>query len=106
MTDKSICITHLILEVCDKNIDFGTGERYDPSNPDHYSEWAMAMALQRYKEGELVLWEEFEKTLNDYKFHQQMIRCVDNGELDLVVDENGDIGYRLTEKGKKKVKKK
>jgi hypothetical protein len=97
---------HLNLTECPKTIDYFTSEPYDADNDEHFSVWAVGVALSKFDIGDIIELDEWWDALYDAKLEQVMSDLADRGLVNMTIDADGNIGYALTETGKKKVGKK
>lgn len=93
------------IESAKKDIDFYTEEPYDVDNEQHVSYWAMAVALNHFKIGELVPEEELRIKINGAKIQQLIDHMISRGLMESYWDpEQQEIVYRVTKKGEDAVK--
>jgi len=85
----------------DINLDGGP---YDPDDPEQCSEWAFAIALNRYKVGDFVAESELHQAIEEAKIQQVIDKLVDMGHMECVWDpESGEPAYVITDKGQEYV---
>lgn len=94
-----IIVEHIPLETARKDIQFANREPYTGER-DQISEWAVALALQNFEEGEEISEEEFEEACAAAVIQQTLNKLVDDGLVDMFWDD-GEPKYRITEEGKK-----
>lgn len=84
---------HIPLDTASKDIDFQTETTYDVDNPEHISQWALAMVVNSYQIGAIVSEDEFNNNLEAMKMQQTLDRLCDAGLVQAMWD-GEDIVYR------------
>ena len=88
------------IDTAHKDIDIFTGEAYDPSNPQHISEWAYAVGFSYFKIGEEITDDILGPKVMAARILQAWLTLVDKGEIIMSWDpENEEIifeGKRTT----------
>jgi hypothetical protein len=86
------------LEKARKDVDWSTGEEYDPDNPSGFSEWAFAFAIARWNIGDKISAKELQEALMDAKMKQTLDDLVEAGYISSTWDtESEEECYFMTE---------
>lgn len=73
-----------------------------PANSENPSEWALSYAFQKFKDGEVVEYEQIVNAVQDAVIQQALDELIENGLVNMHFDEEkNDFVYSLTDKGVK-----
>ena len=78
-----------------KDVEYGTGDPYDPNNPDSISEWAVAVAFSHYSIGDVVDSEELEEKIQEAMALQVLNQMVDDGLIVMSLGKDNEPVYSL-----------